>query len=101
MYRNTVLHLTYLDTDNNPQTAGISQCFVPLILIMYDGPVYLFRSHGSEGDVGDAARIPRTNSTADLVAHSGGQCGDKALPAHPEGPNIGPASEHSWFRKER
>eukprot|EP00904_Undaria_pinnatifida_P009679 jgi/Undpi1/5841/HiC_scaffold_2.g01115.m1 len=50
--------------------------------------------HGSESNGGgDVAKIPRTNSTADLVA--------PALPTHPEGPNIGPASENNWFQKDR
>ncbi|CAM9901538.1 unnamed protein product [Scytosiphon promiscuus] len=59
------------------------------------------RSHGSEADDSDvarlpmdsdAARIPRTNSTADLVA--------PALQPHPEGPNIGPGSGPNWFQRD-
>ncbi len=40
------------------------------------------------------ARIPRTNSTADL---------DTTPPVgpHPEGPNIGPGSGPNWFQKDR
>lgn len=51
------------------------------------------RSHGSEADESDVANIPRTNSTADLVA--------PALQPHPEGPNIGPGSSSNWFQKDR
>lgn len=58
------------------------------------------RSHGSDADPGDADRIPRINSTADLVAQSGA-ASSTSLPAHPEGPNIGPGSENNWFRKDR
>ncbi|CAM9424380.1 unnamed protein product [Pylaiella littoralis] len=50
------------------------------------------RSQGSEADEGDVANIPRTNSTADLVA--------PALQPHPEGPNIGPGSSPNWFQKD-
>lgn len=40
-----------------------------------------------------AARIPRTNSTADLVT--------TPYTSHPEGPNIGPGSGPNWFQKDR
>ncbi|CAB1114562.1 unnamed protein product [Ectocarpus sp. CCAP 1310/34] len=49
------------------------------------------RSLGSEAGDSDVAKIPRTNSTADLVAPS--------LQPHPEGPNIGAGSVPNWFQK--
>lgn len=57
------------------------------------------RSQGSDSDVGDMPKIPRTNSTADIMSQAGSA--PAALPAHPEGPNIGPGSANSWFQKER
>lgn len=56
------------------------------------------RSHCGDSDAGDADRIPRTNSTADLLANS---TNSNSRPKHPEGPNIGPGSDDNWFQKGR